>query len=103
MYRKALGLSVTALSVGLLATCACAAPPASLGHASNLGAMSVDQVASRCYRHHGQLRCSRFAQRGRYHGFGYRSGWHNEDPSHMRAGSRRWWNAKEREGSAGDP
>jgi hypothetical protein len=34
---------------------------------------------------------------------GYRTRWHSEDPADMRVGSRRWWNAKDREGSTGRP
>jgi hypothetical protein len=51
----------------------------------------------RCYGHH----C-----RARVYGYrphGYRSRWHTEDPRYMRTGSRRWWNAKDREGSTGRP
>jgi hypothetical protein len=48
----------------------------------------------RCYGHHCRARAG-------VHG--YRSRWHTEDPRHMRTGSRRWWNAKDREGSTGRP
>jgi hypothetical protein len=52
-------------------------------------------------------RCSSRAGRHcrAYRTFGYRahSRWHTEDPSRMRTGSRRWWNAKDREGSTGRP
>jgi hypothetical protein len=51
----------------------------------------------RCYGHH----C-----RDRAHGYrahGYRSRWQTEDPRHMKMGSQRWWNAKDREGSTGRP
>jgi len=51
----------------------------------------------RCYGHH-----CRSGVYG-YRAHGYRSRWHTEDPRHMRTGSRRWWNAKDREGSTGRP
>jgi hypothetical protein len=51
----------------------------------------------RCYGHHCRPRVYGY----RVHG--YRSRWHTEDPRHMRTGSRRWWNAKDREGSTGRP
>ena len=51
----------------------------------------------RCYGHH----CRAHVYGYRAHG--YRSRWHTEDPRHMRTGSRRWWTAKDREGSTGRP
>jgi len=52
------------------------------------------------------VRCYGHNCRARVYGYrvhGYRSRWHTEDPRHMRTGSRRWWNAKDREGSTGRP
>jgi hypothetical protein len=51
----------------------------------------------RCYGHHCRARVYGYRVRG------HRSRWHTEDPRHMRTGSRRWWNAKDREGSTGRP
>jgi len=47
------------------------------------------------------VRCYGHNCRARVYGYrvhGYRSRWHTEDPRHMRTGSRRWWNAKDRTG-----
>ena len=52
------------------------------------------------------VRCYGYHCRARVYGYrvhGYRSRWHTEDPRYMRTGSRRWWNAKDREGSTGRP
>jgi hypothetical protein len=52
------------------------------------------------------VRCYGHDCRARVYGYrvhGYRSRWHTEDPRHMRTGSRRWWNAKDGEGSTGRP
>jgi hypothetical protein len=52
------------------------------------------------------VRCYGRNCRARVHGYrtrGYRSRWHTQDPRHMRMGSQRWWNAKDREGSTGRP
>ena len=103
MLGKALGFSAAALTIALLTTPASAAPATALAGVNNEGSSIVEQVARRCYRQRGHLHCGRASRVGRYHGYGYRSRWHTEDPSHMRVGSRRWWNAKEREGSAGKP
>ena len=68
------------------------------------GAMSVGELRAaasfesvRCYGHHCRARVYG------YRAHGYRPRWHTEDPRHMRTGSRRWWNAKDREGSTGRP
>ena len=54
----------------------------------------------RCY--HCKARVHGYRVHG-YRAHGYRSRWHTEDPRYMRTGSRRWWNAKDREGSTGRP
>lgn len=75
------------------------------GHASAApypgGRAVSDAVAPfasvRCYGRN----CSGRVRGSRAHG--YRSRWHTQDPRHMRVGSQRWWNAKDREGSTGRP
>ena len=64
-------------------------PPAELG-------TTARPDSGRCYGRH----C-----RARVYGYrsGYRTRWHTQDPSRMRTGSRRWWDAKDREGSTGRP
>jgi hypothetical protein len=103
MLRNTLGFPAAALTIGLLTAPASAAPAAPFPSVNNEGASIVEQAARRCYRHRGHLHCGRASRVGRYHGYGYRSRWRTEDPSHMRVGSRRWWNAKDREGSTGRP
>jgi hypothetical protein len=36
-----------------------------------------------------------------YRSYGYSSGWHSQDPSHLRIGTRRWWDAMDRQGRGG--
>lgn len=90
--------TASALLVGLTIAAgqASAAPYSGGGSASEFPAATRFESV-RCYGAH----C-----RARVHGYranGYRSRWHTQDPRHMRTGSQRWWDAKDREGSTGRP
>ena len=56
-------------------------------------------------RCHGRnCRVNVYGHRYGYRSHGYRAQrWHSQNPADMRVGSRRWWNAKDREGSTGRP
>jgi hypothetical protein len=90
--------TASVLLVGMTITTgqALAAPYPDVGSAGELLAAAPFESV-RCYGH----RCGARVYGSRVHG--YRSRWHTEDPRHMRTGSRRWWNAKDREGSTGRP
>ena len=87
-----------ALCAAALALSAQAAPlPATTPSATTM----IDNVASHCWWRNGRQHCS---YRGHSnHSYGYRSRWYPHDASKLRTGSRRWWDQKESEGSAGRP
>jgi hypothetical protein len=89
--------------LGFFGAPAIAAPLSSVGGADvKTDASAAKQVAQRCWRHRGHWHCRYY--RGYRHGYyGYRAGrYHPNDPRSYRTGSRGWWDAKEREGSAGN-
>jgi hypothetical protein len=88
--------SVLLVGLTIAAGQASAAPYSGGGSASEFPAAKRFESV-RCYGAH----C-----RARVHGYrahGYHTRWHTQDPRHMRTGSQRWWDAKDREGSTGRP
>jgi len=101
MLKESLCLTTMALGLSLFAPPSSATPVGNLSAADLNGATAAETVAQRCWRHRGHWHC-RHHRRG-YHGYRYRAGrYHPSDPRSYRTGSRGWWDAKEREGSAGN-
>jgi len=57
MLGKSLSLTAAALTLGLFAAPASAAPPGLTGAIVTTDTSAVEQVARRCYRHRGHLHC----------------------------------------------
>jgi hypothetical protein len=92
------------ITLGML----CAAGISASAHAGPMSVSApqttimVANVASHCWLRNGRQHCSYGRSYG-YRSHGYRSTWYPHDASKLRTGSRRWWDQKESEGSAGRP
>ncbi len=95
-----------ALACGLVASSAQAAPTVASATSVMAAAgesSSIDKAAVRCWWRNGQKHC-RPADLPRASGNREsRSDYYEQDASKLPVGSSRWWDIKEREGSAGRP
>jgi hypothetical protein len=90
-----LAFAACTLIGGLSSAAAVAAPATVAGNFGDAQTISI-KTAVHCWWDAGRRHCS-----GRSHG--YHSRWYPHDARELRTGSRRWWDQKESEGSAGRP
>ena len=96
-------LALAVLAIAMASPGVVVAMPATHARAGVSDAASpVETVATRRCWYRGGTRHCRYVGRPRV--YGYRdSQYRSTDPKDYRTGSRGWWEAKEREGSAGNP
>jgi hypothetical protein len=89
------------LGLAMQPTAAMAMPPSKADPGFTALQPLVKAAYRRCAWHSGRRHCRWYS--GSRRAYGYRAGrYYPTDPSRLRTGSRRWWDAKEREGSAGN-
>ena len=98
-----------ALALGMV-TCSGQAAPVAAASSTPLRAVSVEATATtkvasrRCWWRNGQRHCRSIDGPAASRTSGYQVGdYYPQDASKLPFGSQRWWNVKEREGSAGKP
>ena len=94
-------LPLAVLAIAMASPGAIAMPVTHIPAGISDAASHVETVATRRCWYRGGTRHCRYV--GRPRAYGYSAGrYHPMDPRSYRTGSRGWWDAKEREGSAGN-